>query len=527
MLKGFAVPVLALAAMANAAAQTTTPDASSEPVDAIFQAWSGPGMPGCSVAVERDGERLLERAYGHANIEHRVRATADTLFEAGSVSKQIVAASVLLLHRDGQLDLDDDVRAYLPELPEYDRPVTLRRMLDHTSGLRDWGAVSAAMGWPRNSRTISNAQVLRIAASQASPNFAAGDGYSYSNTNYNLLAIVIERVSGLSLAEFSGQRIFSPLGMMRSSWRDRHDRIVADRSTGYRLDGDDFVVDHPIEDAYGNGGMITTVDDLLLWNRALDEDRLGPGFTAMMQEQGVLSDGRVIAYTAGGLIRMRHAGLDEFAHTGSTAGYRAWLARYPAQQLSVALLCNTGAAGIMALGRDVANLFLPEATPIEFEPVDPPSGMYANTATGEPVVLAADGGNLVADGLDFVAVDAGRWQRHSTVFSYRRGQLVRETLAGERVPYVPVEPSSGPAGREHSGTYCSADGMGCLGIEERGGEAVMSADLEDPAPLVPAYADAFTWRSFTVRFLRDADGDVSALTIGNDRAFRMQYDRRR
>src|SRR5688572_30059862 len=221
-------PILLVAAAAAIAGALTFAQSAADPaaaVDAVFARWTA-ASPGCAVGVSIGGRSVLERAYGMADLEREAANKADTIFEAGSVSKQFTAAAVLLLARDGKLSLDDPVRTYVPELPAYaEGPITIRHMLTHTSGLRDWGEVAAIAGWPRGRRAHTHAHVLDIASRQTALNFAPGTNWSYSNTGYNLSAIIVARVSGQSFADFSRDRIFMPLGMTRTSWRDDYTRI--------------------------------------------------------------------------------------------------------------------------------------------------------------------------------------------------------------------------------------------------------------------------------------------------------------
>ena len=213
-------------------------------VDALFTAWSN-ATPGCAVGVSENGRILLERAYGMADLEHGVPNRPDTIFEAGSISKQFTAAAVLLLAEDGKLSLDDPVRKYIPELPEYAAPITIRQMLHHTSGLRDWGNVAWIGGWPRGTRIYTHDHVLDILARQEALNFAPGTRWSYSNSGYNLAAILVSRVAGEPFADFTRKRIFEPLGMTRTSWRDDFTRIVRDRAIAYANVGDRYASDMP------------------------------------------------------------------------------------------------------------------------------------------------------------------------------------------------------------------------------------------------------------------------------------------
>jgi CubicO group peptidase (beta-lactamase class C family) len=230
-----------------------------------------------------DGATVLNAAYGMADLEHNIALSPDSVFEPGSVTKQFTAAAVLLLAQDGKLSLDDPVRKYIPELPDYGSAITIRHLLNHTSGLRDWGYVADIGGWPRGTRVNSNANVLDIAARQKALNYPPGAEYSYTNTGFNLLAIHVGRVAGKSLAEFTRERIFLPLGMTSTEWRDDYRRIVRNRAIAYAQTGGATRLDMPFEDAHGNGGLLTTVGDLLRWNRNFTEMKVGG--TALVEAQ--------------------------------------------------------------------------------------------------------------------------------------------------------------------------------------------------------------------------------------------------
>ena len=191
------------------------------------------------------------------------------------MSKQFTAAAVLLLAQDGKLSLDDPARKYVPELPDYGAPLTIRHMLQHTSGLRDWGEVAAIGGWPRTSRVHTHAHVLDILSRQKALNFPSGTQYSYSNSGYNLSAIIVSRVSGKPFAEFSQERIFRPLGMTRTSWRDDYTRIVKDRAVAYSPTANGFRQNMPFENVYGHSSLLTTVGDLLKWSANLSSRKVG------------------------------------------------------------------------------------------------------------------------------------------------------------------------------------------------------------------------------------------------------------
>lgn len=314
--------------------------------DRVFRSYTNAAAPGCVVGVAREGRVLLERAYGAADVERSAPLTVASILEAGSVAKQFTAAAVTLLALEGKLRFDDPLQKHFPDLPQYQQPITIRMLLDHTSGLRDWGDIAGLGGWPRGTRAYTHAHVLEIIARQRSLNYAPGSQYSYTNSGYNLLAMLVQRVSGQSLADFTRERLFVPLGMTHTSWRDDYRRIVPGRALAYApVPGriGEVRLYMPNEDAHGNGGLLTTVGDLLKWNDALDERTLGGALVDSLTRQGVLVDGERIPYAAG-LVVDSYRGTPRIGHSGATAGYRAYLARYPAQRaLSVAVLCNTSA----------------------------------------------------------------------------------------------------------------------------------------------------------------------------------------
>lgn len=501
-------------------------------LDALFAKWNSKDSPGCAVAVSRNGQAIATRAYGMADLEKGVPATPDSIYEAGSDSKQFTAAAILMLAREGKLSLDDDIRKYLPELPAYSAPVTIRHMLHHTSGLRDWGSVAAIEGWPRNSRTASNDDVLEIASRQSELNFAPGAHYLYSNSNYNLAAIVVARVSGQSLAEFTSERIFKPLGMTHTSWRDDHGEVVAGRTGAYDYQDGVYRNDQVIEDAYGNGGLLTTVGDLVKWQAALDAGTFGTGFTEQMQTPTKLNDGTPIAYALA-LVNLDHHGQQEVSHSGSTGGYRAWMARYPKQKLAVSLLCNTGNADTPVLGREVADVFLPAWKDKSYTPEGPlPSGVYADGVNGFPVKFDSDEqGRMRADGKLLTPVGPGRWAQREDIFAFGKTGLVRENREGEKIAYRKVDAVTAFDAKPYVGKFCGVDTHACLTFRQQGEALVYSGPRWADQTLSPAYADVFTGEAMpdagriTVKFQRDANGAVTALRFGEGRAYDVLFRR--
>lgn len=326
-------------------------------IDRIFAQYHNE-MPGVAVAVALNGKVFYNKAFGLSNLEFPIPNTSETIFECGSVSKQFTAAAILLLAQEGKLSLNDDVRKYVPELPHYDVTITIQNLLNHSSGLKDWGALYSLTGWPRTTRTYTQQLGFDIIFKQKSLNFTPGSRYSYSNSNYLMLVLITERVSGKSLAEFTTEKFFKPLEMTKTQWRDNFREVVQDRAVAYSEREGKFYLDMPFEDIHGPGGLLTTTADLLKWNRLLETNEI---FTGQIAQQritpGLLNDGSSPGYAAG-LVIGDWNGFKEISHSGSTAGYRAWLAWYPSKKLSVVILSNYASFDPTEAGRAIASAFL-------------------------------------------------------------------------------------------------------------------------------------------------------------------------
>ena len=528
-----AAAAMLLAAAAPAGARSVRPQPIEATIDAIFARWSSPAGPGCAVAASRDGRIVLSRAYGSADLEHGIGNTPATIFEAGSVAKQFTAAAVLLLAQDGLLSLDDDVRRYVPELPGFEQAITVDQLLSHTSGLRDWGVVAEIGGWPRGSRAHTNQDALAIIARQRSLNYDPGTEYSYTNSGYNLLAIVVERVSGASLAEFTRARLFEPLGMRSTSWRDDFRRIVLARAIAYARDGEAWRQEMPFEDAYGNGGLLTTVGDLLIWNEALASGRLGPNLAQALQRRATIAGGREITY-ARGLFVDRYRDADEIAHSGSTGGYRAWLGRYPGQRLSIALLCNAADVQSAALHRRVADALAFGPPPPEVATaVDASSraGLWVSESTGIPIRLVAAPGSLsVEDGPPLVQRSETSWtspggtleflDADTARFTSREGQEARFRRAA---PWTPTLDEL----RALEDVYRSAEADASYRAVVEEGALVLRHTARPGLAIAlrPSYRDAFEYEDGVVRIQRGVSGRAYSLSFGTARVRDLRFER--
>lgn len=336
---------------ATLAAQQAPPD-----VDAIFRDYATTTAPGCAVGVARGTTPVFAKAYGLADLEHGVPLTPQSVFYMASVSKQFMALAVLLLEQDGKIRLDDRARQYVPELPDHASPIRIRQLLHHTSGLRDYLTLSALAGHPPD-YVLTEHAVLQMLARQARLNFEPGAEHLYSNSGYVVLSIVVQRVTGRPLDEFARERIFAPLGMTRTRFQHDHAAPIPGRAAGYQRRGQAWRIANSPLDVVGDGGLYSTVDDMLRWAAAFERPDFAP-LLARMQTPGTLADGRAIANGYGmGLTKVTYRGLETVAHGGALAGYRTIFFRLPSERLTIVTLCNTSAAAPPRLAQQVAEAF--------------------------------------------------------------------------------------------------------------------------------------------------------------------------
>lgn len=543
--------LLAVAAPASAQRAPLPADSMAARVDRIFARWNTPESPGCAVGVARNGQTVLERGYGTANLEHGVPITPATVFEAGSVTKQFVAAAVALLAQQGKLSLDDPIQKHIPELPAFGDSITLRHILNHTSGLRDQHTLFTIAGRAPGSTVHTVDEVVDLASRQRDLNFRPGEEYLYSNTGWTLLGVVVKRTSGQSLAEFTRDHLFRPLGMTHTQWRDEHTRVVRGRAYAYagtRERG--FRNDMPFTNVHGSGGLLTTVGDLVLWNENFTHGRVGgPALLRQLQTRGVLNGGDTIAYALG-LIVGEYRGVPEVSHGGATGGYRTFLARYPQQGLSVALLCNLASITTSSLAHQVADVFLdgevkapPSVRAVTLSPEQLASrvGLYRDPRTDAVLRVFHRDGKLMLGfgdtGTELVPLAPNRFRVGSgsteLVWEARRAgepARVRQVIGGERPVTYTTVPTVQPTPTqlaEYPGTYWSEELDATYTASVEDGKLTLRRRPAGPVTLEPTYRDAFRAGDLgQLRFTRDAAGRVDGFNVNAGRARHLRFTRR-
>jgi CubicO group peptidase (beta-lactamase class C family) len=425
-----------MCATSAAVTAAASPDSLPHRVDGLFAPWTHLDTPGCALGVDRNGKTLYEHGYGMADIEHGVAISPTaTVSNAGSISKQFTAFAIHLLAQEGRLSLDDDVRKYLPELNDFGRTITIQHLLHHTSGLRDYNDLLGLAGRRLYEDVLTEDDILSAAWRQKALNFAPGDEFLYSNTGYVLLGLIVQRVSGQSMARFAKERIFAPLGMRHTEVHENYGDLLQGRAYSYVKGPDNRYRYIAFSSSYvGAAGVFTTVRDLTRWGRNLDDGQVGGReLVEQMQVPGLLNGAREIYYGSG-LWVARYRGLKTVEHAGVGAGYRAELLRFPEQRFSVALLCNADDVDPELQARKVADVFLgkvlepraqdKKAAAIEIDPrmLDALTGEYAHPL-GVTITYTKENNQLMAQATGeqkFVLYPSG-----SRAFTYK---LVNATI---------------------------------------------------------------------------------------------------
>ena len=536
-------------------------DPRAEKVDKVFAQWDKPESPGCEVAVIKDGKIIYKRGYGMANLEHNIPMSPSSIMDTGSVSKQFTAMAIALLAEQGKISLDDDIRKYLPEIPQYEAPITIRHLVHHTSGIRDYLTLMSIAGM-RDDDHYVDGEVVSLLSRQKELNFKPGSEFLYSNSGYFLLSQITKRASGKSLREFSHENIFKPLGMTRTMFYDDHNEIVKHRAASYvpRKAGG-FQIAATTLDMVGDGNVFTCVEDLFLWDQNFYHNKLGkggPDLINLVLTTGTLNSGEKIDY-AFGLMIGAYNGLRIVEHGGAFVGYRAMTMRFPDQRFSVALQCNLGTMNPSSLARRIADIYLADQVKTETANAQTPepkfidltakelnerSGAYRNQVNGVIWRLSVKDGKLLAElpnsSIRFGAITANEFLSIGApanvtlrFVNQGRSMLMRVQRGTDKpIPFEPVQlvkPTSAQLA-EYPGVYQSDEVQATYKIVLEGDKLFLRHENEfkdaPRNPLDPTTSDAFSVQGIGIQFTRDARKQISAFTLNAGRVKNIRFTRK-
>lgn len=562
--------VLYLLSAGQLAAQPETKidlPARNEKVDQLFKDWNKPTSPGCALGVIRNGQFIYKRGYGMADLEHGIPLTSESVFYIASMSKQFTAASVAILVKQGKLSLDDDIRKYLPEMPQYQRPIRIRNLIHHTSGIRDFIVLKYLIGVTTEaidsdaemyeSMHLTNSEeMFQLITRQQGLNFLPGDESAYSNSNYVLLAQIVKRVSGKSLPEFAAENIFKPLGMHNTHYYEDLFTVVKNRAVGYSPNGGRFVPVRLNNGTVGPAGVLTTVDDLILWDRNFYDNKLGGGHSLinLLLTSDTLTDGTKLDY-AFGLVNYKYKGLAQVGHNGAFFGFKTSMNRFPEQRFTVICLCNSRNAPMYDLADQVADIYLadefksspspttPQETPLKVsdEELQRFVGIYWNPVTERLWMLSVKDGKLVdagGEGSVLMPIGADRFR-----VSGESVELVFETLqAGARpVRLTKITQDEKPQTykavervtptvrqlKQYAGTYDSDELDSAYRFDVVEGKLALRRKKAKAFVLKPTFADNFWNDDFGyIRFTRDKHHRVTGLLYTGGWIRKMRFVKR-
>jgi CubicO group peptidase (beta-lactamase class C family) len=528
-------------------------DEKTAKVDGLFAEWDKQDSPGCALAVVKDGQIIYKRGYGMANLELGVPITPRSVFYIGSVSKQFTAFCISLLAKEGKLTLDDDIRKHIPEMPDYGNPITIRHLIHHTSGIRDFLELEDIASIDPGSYHEQN--VLELLARQKGLNFPPGEEYLYSNGGYFLLGVIVKRASGGSLREFAEEKIFKPLGMKSSQFHDDYRRLIKDRASGYFPTGKDRYQNFLTTfDCVGSGGLFSSVEDLFLWDQNFSNGRVGgKDLIDLMHTQGRLNNGQQLDY-AFALTIGRYKGLKTVSHGGALGGYRSMLLRFPDQKFSVIILSNLSSFNTTKLARQVADIYLAEfiqekvqaepsdqkkAFPIAVDKLKEKAGAYINRKSGEVariffsddrLTIAAFGSKFPLFAMsetEFRPVEAPaevkiRFEKQAE----GKPLLMRLTIEGRNPEtyeaFHPVEPTQEKL-KEYAGDYYSDELEVVFRLAIREGKLCFAHRNAPAGALQPTLEDKFVLGNWNLSFNRDGERKIAFFTLDAGRVRNLLF----
>jgi len=538
------------------------PNPQVDQIDRIFESFDPRITPGCALGVMKDGKLIYAQGYGCANLDHKIPIAPDTIFPVASMSKQFTAFALALLIARGQLSLDDDIRSILPEVPDFGERISLRHLVHHTSGLRGDLMLLLSAGW-RLEDVIKNEDVFYLIQHQQELNFPPGEKFSYCGSGYLLLALAIERITGLSLHQFCSCEIFESLNMTNTRFMEDPLELIPGRADAYYPAGSDHYRKAVLTSSLTGGtGLFTTVKDLTKWDWNFISGRVGGREVLdMILQRGKLSDGSSIPY-AFGLIWDSHKGHEVLVHGGDGAGVHSYMIRFPGEDFTVAVLGNCRSINARKMARSVADLYvedrsnstksvLPVPDTIELSPkkIEDKTGRYFNPQSLAFIDLESSDGFLSLWGNRLLPVSETRF-----LFASSPEASVEFLSAGDaQAEQVLVDTGMGAVCYERSEPVLDArvnleDYCGAYFSEElnvtwhvvlKGEELAVQRFKQGESILQPVVRDVFTdsfldnllhapSRPFTLMFVRSEDNFVNGLLAsdGSASVSRMRFSKR-
>lgn len=517
------------------------PNDIEQKIDSLFQCYSQ-GKPGGQLAISHDGQVVYAKAWGMANLETGTPLTTESLIEAGSVSKQFTAAAVLLLENQGKLKLDEPVTKYISGLPSSDKPILIRHLIHHTSGLREWSDIAEFAGSPQVLRVMDNQAALRIISRQKTLNNRPGEAFRYSNSNYILLALLVEKASGMSFADFTKKHIFEPAGMTHTQWRNDYHKVIPGRSQAYEMAKGKFRTLMPYDAIHGPGGLLTTAQDLLKWNAFYSSGKLGGQALLNLQTAlDTLPNGDINNYGAGIFIDYNIAKPTLF-HGGATEGYRAKLICSPALGISIAWLSNTSMLDtvgfnpatevlqMLAKPEDIAPLPRKKSdVKTDRKKLQRFTGLYKSAQSMRDVNITLGKDGLLLSDIPLEPVDSMRFYFFNILLRFdSSGGLTVTPPSGEPMAYYLTDSISvRKSDQAYAGKFLSEEVEAAIAVGRSAAGLELQLVSGTRYPMIPCSKDRFLVPDVKtdLLFKRNKKNEIIAVELTTPRTLGLRFDK--
>lgn len=516
------------------------PDSIARKVDAVFAEYDKTNSPGCALAILKDGKTIYKRGYGMSNLEYNIAITPGSIFHIASISKQFAAAALIRLSLEGKLSLDDDVRKYIPEVPDFGHTITFKHLIHHTSGIRDQWALQALSGW-RGDDLITEKDIMNTLSRQKELNFLPGEEYVYCNTGFTLAAVAVKKITGVSLRDYADSVFFKPLGMDDTHFHSDHAEITPNRTSAYVKDERGvWKVSIPVYDTYGATSLFTTVEDLAKWDENFYTKKVGgDAFIDLMQKTGVLNNKTPQTY-AGGLVVSRYKGHRTVGHSGADAGYRSNMTRFPDEHFTVVVLANLANINAASVVYKVADIFLRDkgdqqpAVIVDSSLVKQWAGDYFDADRQMFMRLIYRNGKLNTGVAELNPTGNNSFLVGSTSSTMKfsgdpRDAKLETVIEGEglktfkRVNKMALPPS---ALEEYKGSYYSSELDIRYTILTKDSSLVLQMPKKDDGSFDPILKDVFANpANAVVRFRRNKKGTIEGLYLSIPRARNLYFEK--
>lgn len=514
------------------------PDSLSKKVDAIFAEYDKTNSPGCALAILKDGKIIYKRGYGMSNMEYNIAITPTSIFHIASISKQFTAAAIIHLSLEGKLSLNDDVRKYIPEVPDFGHTITFNNLIHHTSGIRDQWTLQRLAGW-RADDLITEKDILDMLSKQKTLNFLPGEEYLYCNTGFTLAAIAVKRITGVSLREYADSVFFKPLGMTNTHFHSDHSEITPNRTSAYSKDDKGiWKISIPVFDNYGATSLFTTVEDLAKWDENFYTKKVGGDeFINLMQVTGKLNNKTPQTY-ASGLIVSNYKGYKTVGHGGADAGYRSNIIRFPDEHFSVVILANLASINPNSLSYKIADLFLKDksiqqpAFKSDSNIVKGWAGDYFDMNTQSLLKLNYKNGKLSSGTTEFIATGNATFNvpNSSSTLTFTGDssnvQLDIFTDGAGRNTYKKINKITLPSTKleEYQGNFYSSELDTKYSVSSKDNSLLIKRPKYDDMKLEPLLKDIFTG-NFIIRFQRNKKDKIEGFYLSAGRVRDLYFEK--